>query len=109
MQNISSVQYKILELVEQWNATLCTTSRFKDDFKHINDMYRLLGYKGTFFCFHVIGYRFPGLVNANTAVLTAPDVFIGHANFFIESFKNGRRIGGRRQGGSRRGIVISIE
>ncbi|KAJ1332213.1 hypothetical protein BSLG_008875 [Batrachochytrium salamandrivorans] len=37
------------------DATLCVNSRYKEDFKHINDMYRLLSYKG---------YRFPELQEA---------------------------------------------
>lgn len=37
---------KILEMVGEWDVILCKNSRFKDDFKHINDMKRLLEYKG---------------------------------------------------------------
>ncbi|KAJ8329891.1 ARF-binding protein [Batrachochytrium dendrobatidis] len=50
--NITATQHRILELMQLWNATLCVNSRYKEDFKHINDMYRLLMYKG---------YRFPEL------------------------------------------------
>ena len=46
------IQQRILELLQQWNSTLCVTSRYKEDFKHINDMYRLLSFKG---------YNFPTL------------------------------------------------
>lgn len=60
---ISAVQYRILELIQQWNATLCVTSRYKEDFKHINDMYRLLSYKG---------YRFPPLSDEATLALNQP-------------------------------------
>ncbi|KAL2914312.1 ARF-binding protein [Polyrhizophydium stewartii] len=49
---LTATQHRILELIQLWNATLCVSSRYKDDFKHINDMYRLLMYKG---------YRFPEL------------------------------------------------
>ncbi|KAJ3076736.1 hypothetical protein HDU98_000616 [Podochytrium sp. JEL0797] len=57
------IQFRILELIQQWNSTLCVTSRYRDDFKNISDMYRLLSYKG---------YRFPGVSNDSAAVLTAP-------------------------------------
>ncbi|KAJ3219871.1 hypothetical protein HK099_004551 [Clydaea vesicula] len=57
--NIGPVQYQILSLISQWNHTLCVTSRHKNDFKHINDMYRLLQYKG---------YRFPELNDQNLAI-----------------------------------------
>ncbi|RKO97236.1 hypothetical protein CXG81DRAFT_16008, partial [Caulochytrium protostelioides] len=58
---ITPVQNKILDLIQQWNAALCTTeSRFREDFRHINDMYRLLSYKG---------YRFPTLNATATAIL----------------------------------------
>ena len=40
---------KILELVHEWKATICLSSRHKDDLVHIRDMHRLLSYKGTFF------------------------------------------------------------
>ncbi|KAI8820394.1 VHS domain-containing protein [Fimicolochytrium jonesii] len=56
----NSVHHRILELVQTWNATLCVTSRYKEDFKHINDMYRLLSYKG---------YRFPPLSKDAAAAL----------------------------------------
>ncbi|KAH6571757.1 hypothetical protein BASA60_007015 [Batrachochytrium salamandrivorans] len=52
---ITATQHRILELLQLWNATLCVNSRYKEDFKHINDMYRLLSYKG---------YRFPELQEA---------------------------------------------
>ncbi|KAI8922909.1 VHS domain-containing protein [Entophlyctis helioformis] len=50
--SIGMTQHRILEMIQLWNATLCVNSRYKEDFKHINDMYRLLMYKG---------YRFPEL------------------------------------------------
>ncbi|TPX71443.1 hypothetical protein SpCBS45565_g00998 [Spizellomyces sp. 'palustris'] len=64
--NVNMVQHRILELIQQWNATLCVTSRYKDDFKHINDMYRLLSYKG---------YRFPPLSKDAEAVLNPSHTF----------------------------------
>nr|CAG8479123.1 2032_t:CDS:10 [Entrophospora candida] len=39
------IQLKILEFIQEWKITICTTSRHKDDLVHINDMYRLLVYK----------------------------------------------------------------
>ena len=44
------VQERILETIGDWNYIFATQSNFKNDFKHINDMYNLLQYKG---------YRFP--------------------------------------------------
>ncbi|TPX53852.1 hypothetical protein PhCBS80983_g06134 [Powellomyces hirtus] len=64
--NITVVHHRILELVQQWNSTLCVTSRYKDDFKHINDMYRLLTYKG---------YRFPPISKDAAAVLNPTQTF----------------------------------
>ncbi|KAJ3020640.1 hypothetical protein HKX48_000486 [Thoreauomyces humboldtii] len=60
------VHQRILELVQQWNSTLCVTSRYKDDFRHINDMFRLLSYKG---------YRVPPLSKEEAAVLNATQSF----------------------------------
>lgn len=60
--HISRVQYKILLLIKTWNITFCENSRYKRDFKHINDMYRLLQYKG---------YRFPDLSSEQIAALNA--------------------------------------
>ncbi|KAJ1567737.1 hypothetical protein HK405_004955 [Cladochytrium tenue] len=70
------IQYRILELIEQWNSTICVTSRYKDDFKHITDMYRLLSYKG---------YRFPGVSGDAAAVLTASEMYSNRMN--IQSLK----------------------
>ncbi|KAJ3160697.1 hypothetical protein HDU86_000456 [Geranomyces michiganensis] len=64
--NVTMVHHRILELVQQWNSTLCVTSRYKDDFKHINDMYRLLTYKG---------YRFPPISQDAAAVLNPSGTF----------------------------------
>ncbi|KAJ3285252.1 hypothetical protein HK104_009580 [Borealophlyctis nickersoniae] len=61
--NVTSVQHRILELIQQWNSTLCVSSRYKEDFKHINDMYRLLQYKG---------YRFPAMSKEAANVLAPP-------------------------------------
>lgn len=38
---------KILELINEWKATICMTSKHRDDLVHIRDMHRLLSYKGT--------------------------------------------------------------
>ncbi|KAJ3288008.1 hypothetical protein HDU79_005163 [Rhizoclosmatium sp. JEL0117] len=61
------IQIRILELIQQWNSTLCVHSRYREDFKHITDMYRLLSYKG---------YRFPGVSTDSAAVLTAPTTML---------------------------------
>ncbi|KAJ3355751.1 hypothetical protein HDU83_002756 [Entophlyctis luteolus] len=61
------IQFRILELIQQWNATLCVSSRYREDLKNISDMYRLLAYKG---------YRFPEMSHDSAAVLSAP--VIGH-------------------------------
>lgn len=42
----SPIQTKILELIQEWKATICVTSKHKEDLVHIRDMHRLLGYKG---------------------------------------------------------------
>jgi ADP-ribosylation factor-binding protein GGA len=63
MQSVGPIQRTILQLIQQWNATLCVSSRYKSDFKHINDMYRLLSYKG---------YGFPPMTADSIAVLTTP-------------------------------------
>lgn len=39
-----------MEFIGDWNYLYAIKSRYKDDYKHINDMYRLLEFKG---------YRFP--------------------------------------------------
>ncbi|KAJ1339690.1 hypothetical protein BSLG_005723 [Batrachochytrium salamandrivorans] len=38
LMNITATQHRILELMQLWNATLCVNSRYKEDFKHINDI-----------------------------------------------------------------------
>ncbi|CAJ0836377.1 5049_t:CDS:10, partial [Entrophospora sp. SA101] len=54
------IQLKILEFIQEWKITICTTSRHKDDLVHINDMYRLLVYKG---------YIFPEIDDQSASVL----------------------------------------
>ncbi|KAM0786809.1 hypothetical protein ACM66B_002241 [Microbotryomycetes sp. NB124-2] len=51
---------KILEMIHEWNNTLCVTSKHKKDLAHIKDMHRLLGYKG---------YRFPNFDKRAASVL----------------------------------------
>ena len=60
----SPVQEKILELLVQWNILLYETSKYKTDFVHVNDMYRLLLHKG---------YHFPELKTELANVLKSPD------------------------------------
>ncbi|RHZ68254.1 hypothetical protein Glove_296g57 [Diversispora epigaea] len=54
------IQMRILGFIQEWKSTICTTSRHKDDLRHINDMHRLLLYKG---------YIFPELDDKSAAVL----------------------------------------
>ncbi|CAG8493821.1 17205_t:CDS:10 [Acaulospora morrowiae] len=54
------IQLRILEFILEWKSTICATSRHKDDLHHIDDMYRLLLYKG---------YMFPELDGQSAAVL----------------------------------------
>ncbi|KAK5957892.1 ARF-binding protein [Knufia fluminis] len=60
----SRVQNKILEAIEEWRATICQTSRYKDDLGFIRDMHRLLLYKG---------YIFPEVRRDDAAVLNPSD------------------------------------
>lgn len=48
-KTISSTQKRVLELLAEWNVVYSQNSRYKEDFKHINDMCRLLEYKGKLF------------------------------------------------------------
>lgn len=61
----SRVQNRILEAIEEWRATICQTSRYKDDLGFIRDMHRLLLYKG---------YIFPEVRRDDAAVLNPSDV-----------------------------------
>ncbi|KAJ2732953.1 ARF-binding protein [Coemansia sp. BCRC 34962] len=58
------LQYRILELLQEWRVTLCRRSRYKDDLQRINDMYSLLRRKG---------WRFPELESENAAVVLGPE------------------------------------
>ncbi|KAL7275614.1 ARF-binding protein [Rhizina undulata] len=58
------VQLKILEAIEEWRATICQTSRYKEDLGFIRDMHRLLSYKG---------YVFPEVRREDAAVLNQSD------------------------------------
>lgn len=57
------VQILILEMIEEWTATLAKASRYRDDLGHIRDMHRLLSCKG---------YMFPEADPSELAAL-APD------------------------------------
>lgn len=61
----SRVQSKILEAIEEWRATICQTSKYKEDLGFIRDMHRLLLYKG---------YMFPEVRRDDAAVLNPSDV-----------------------------------
>lgn len=57
------VQVLILEMIEEWTATLAKSSKYRDDLGHIRDMHRLLSCKG---------YMFPEADPSELAAL-APD------------------------------------
>ncbi|CAI4378363.1 CMF_collapsed_G0013250.mRNA.1.CDS.1 [Saccharomyces cerevisiae] len=42
----SKVQQMILEAIEEWYQTICKHASYKDDLQYINDMHKLLKYKG---------------------------------------------------------------
>ncbi|CAI5757596.1 unnamed protein product [Candida verbasci] len=46
---ISRNQRQILLYLEEWYQTICKNSKYKDDFKYIKDMHRLLSNKGYIF------------------------------------------------------------
>lgn len=60
----SRVQKLILGSIEEWNQTICKTSRHKDDLGFIRDMHRLLTYKG---------YIFPEVKPEDASVLNPSD------------------------------------
>jgi len=59
------VESRILELIEQWNCTLCENSRHKEDFKNIVEIKKLLRFRG---------YRFPKLSKEAIAVMNPNSV-----------------------------------
>jgi len=59
------VESRILELIEQWNCTLCENSRHKEDFKNIVEIKKLLKFRG---------YRFPKLSKEVIAVMNPNSV-----------------------------------
>lgn len=58
------VQRLILAQIEEWYQTICKTSKYKEDFSYIKDMYRLLSHKG---------YVFPEVKVEDAAVLNPSD------------------------------------
>lgn len=60
----SRPQRLILGQIEEWNQTLCKTSRYKEDLGFIRDMHRLLSYKG---------YVFPEVKAEDASVLNPSD------------------------------------
>lgn len=57
-------QRMILAAIEEWNQTICKTSKYKDDLGFIRDMHRLLTYKG---------YVFPEIKEEDLSVLNPSD------------------------------------
>lgn len=68
----SRVQFRILELLEQWKQTLCTTSRYKDDMGYVRDMHRLLHYKG--YDFPQINEGAASVLNPNESLKSAAEM-----------------------------------
>ncbi|KAG5518341.1 hypothetical protein PMAC_003138 [Pneumocystis sp. 'macacae'] len=62
---LSRIQTRILQIIAEWNQTLCLTSRYKEDLMNIRDMHRLLLFKG---------YIFPEIQHDSTSVMNTPDV-----------------------------------
>ena len=62
---LSRPQAKILELIEEWNLTICQTSKYMRDLKFIKDMRQLLASKR---------YQFPPIKLEDAAVLNPSDV-----------------------------------
>lgn len=60
----SKVQQMILEAIEEWYQTICKHANYKDDLQYINDMHKLLKYKG---------YTFPKVGSEDLAVLRPND------------------------------------
>ncbi|EJS42228.1 gga1p [Saccharomyces arboricola H-6] len=60
----SKVQQLILEAIEEWYQTICKHASYKDDLQYINDMHKLLKYKG---------YAFPKILSENLSVLRPND------------------------------------
>ncbi|KAH3685719.1 hypothetical protein WICPIJ_003319 [Wickerhamomyces pijperi] len=60
----SRTQRMILAAIEEWNQTICKTSKYKDDLGFIRDMHRLLTYKG---------YTFPEIKEEDLSVLNPSD------------------------------------
>jgi len=60
----SRPQRMILGQIEEWNQTICKTSRYKEDLGFIRDMHRLLSYKG---------YVFPEVKAEDASVLNPSD------------------------------------
>jgi len=61
----SRAQRRILEMIEEWRATIVVSARDPKDFAHIRDMHRLLRMKG---------YIFPQITLDAQAVLGPGDV-----------------------------------
>lgn len=60
----NKVQRLVLAQIEEWNETICKSSRHKKDLGFIRDMHRLLSYKG---------YIFPEINKSDIAVLNPSD------------------------------------
>ncbi|RKP19806.1 VHS-domain-containing protein [Rozella allomycis CSF55] len=45
----NKILQKILYMIHLWTQTLCLSTKYKDDLVNINEMYRILGYRGYMF------------------------------------------------------------
>ena len=72
----SRAQRRILEMIEEWRATIVGSARDPRDFAHIRDMHRLLRMKGTILYTELTsGYIFPQITPDVQAVLGQSDVY----------------------------------
>jgi hypothetical protein len=52
---LTPIQQRTIELLHEWRVGICQHSRYKNDLRYIEEMCRLLAYKG---------YRFPNVAHA---------------------------------------------
>ena len=55
----SRAQRRILEMIEEWRATIVVSARDPKDFAHIRDMHRLLRMKGASPLLNILNKRIP--------------------------------------------------
>jgi hypothetical protein len=117
----SPIQTKILELIQEWKATICVSSKHKEDLVHIRDMHRLLGYKGEirqYIDIAVIklsklisqsGYRFPNVDSRAAGVMNVESVSMIAIENLIDKLTSSSRTHFGHQKSSRRKIELHKE